>query len=230
MGYDNSKIYKLVCDDGYYYYGSTIQTLDERLWHHRGSSKTMTSKLYSHMREIGLEKVRIELVETVVCRNRKELRTVENKYILADINDTMCLNTLRSYTSETEKRAMEKERQTRNKDHRAEVVHSYYETHKDEINDRHKSYYSENKDVIGGKQKEYNEKHKDDIKSQRKQYYDENKERLCREKREKREENKEETKQKQSEYREKNRERINQLKRDAYSNKKEIERLRETSV
>lgn len=220
MGYENSKIYKLVCDDGHYYYGSTMQTMKDRLQNHKGSSKTMTSRLYTHIQEIGWDKVRIECVEEVSCKNRKELRIIENKYITEHRNDKLCLNTLRSYTPEDEKKVMEKERQTRNKEHRKEVVHRYYEDHKDEILERGKQYYEENKQHLQTKHKEYLEKNKEQVNLQRKKFYEENKERLCREKREKRQQNAEESRQRMKEYREQNRERINQQKRESYMRNK----------
>lgn len=221
MGYENSKIYKLVCDDGHYYYGSTIQSLDKRLYGHHGSTKIMTSKLYTHIQEIGWDKVKIECIEEVSCKNRKELREIENKYILESRNDSLCLNTLRSYTPDDEKKVMEKERQIRNKVHRAEVVHKYYEEHKVDIRKRGNQYYNENKEHLQTKNKEYIEKNKEQVVIQRKKFYDENKERLCREKREKRNQNPVETRMKMKAYREKNRDRINQQKREAYNRKKQ---------
>lgn len=221
MGYETSKIYKLICSDGYYYYGSTIQSLKDRFQHHKGSSKKMTSKLYTHIRNISWENVKIECVEEVSCNNRKELREVENKYILESKNDPLCLNTLRAYTPDDEKRIMEKERQIRNKHHRKEVVHQYYETHKEEIINRGKQYYNENKEQLQLQHKQYLEKNKEQVKIQRKNFYDENKERLCREKREKRQQNPEEARQNMKEYREKNKERIREQKRGAYRRNKE---------
>lgn len=222
MGYEDAKIYKLTCEDGCYYYGSTIVSLKARLWHHKESSKTMTSKVYSHIRTLGWDKVTIELVQAVSCANRKELRIIENTYIQSKKDDPKCLNTLRAYTSDDEKARMEKERQTRNADHRKEVVHTYYENHKDTINERHRQYYQDHKETLSAKSKAYNEAHKDKITEQRKQYYKEHKDRLCREKREMRAENPDHYRQKAKEYREKNRERIREAKRRAYHAKKVV--------
>ena len=63
MGYNTGKIYKLLCDDDHYYYGSTITTLINRFYNHKSSSKLMTSKLYKHINNIGWDKVKILLVE-----------------------------------------------------------------------------------------------------------------------------------------------------------------------
>ncbi len=223
MGYDNSKIYKLVCEDGCYYYGSTITTLKERLWHHKESAKTMQSKVYSHIRMIGWDKVTIELVEELVCKDRKELRVCENVYIQSSKDDPKCLNTLRAYTSEEEKLEMEKTRQKKNAEHRNEVMRQYHFAHKDEITERHKQYYNENREKFRQLSKEYNETHKLEIKEKRKKFYEENKERLCREKREKRAQNPELYKQKAKEYREKNADRIRETKRKSYIAKKAAE-------
>jgi hypothetical protein len=146
----------------------------------------MTSKVYSHIRTLGWDKVTIDLVQSVSCANRKELRVIENTYIQSKKDDPNCLNTLRAYTSDEEKVRLEKERQTKNAAHRKEVVHAYYENHKDTINEHHKKYYQDHKEQHIAKSRAYNELHKDEITEQRKRYYEENKERLCREKREKR--------------------------------------------
>ncbi len=183
MGYENSTVYKITCDDGCYYYGSTIQPLKERMWHHRASAKTMTSKLYTHINQLGWDKVQIAAVETPPCTSRKELRVAENTYILPGKDDPLCLNTLRSFTPEEEKRQMETARQARNAAHRKEVVHAYYESHKDAIAERHKRYYEENRETFAAKHRDYAENHKEEITLQRKQFYEANKERLCREKR-----------------------------------------------
>ena len=202
MGYDDAKIYRLSCDDGCYYYGSTIQSLKERLWHHKESSKTMTSKVYSHIRTLGWDRTTIDLVQSVSCANRKELRVIENTYIQSKKDDPKCLNTLRAYTSDEEKAKLEGERHAKTADHRKEVVHAYYENNKDTITERHKREYRDKKDERNAKSRAYNESHKAEIAEQRKRHYDEHKERLCREKREKRVQPPDYYKQKAKEYRE----------------------------
>ena len=219
MGYENSKIYRILCKDGCYYYGSTITSLKERLWHHRESAKTMTSRIYTHIRSIGWDNVTIELVETPLCKDRKELRIRENFYIESSKGDPNCLNTLRAYTSEEEKGVMEKTRQRKNAEHRKQVMHEYYETHKDEIREHRQQYYEENKPKFKQKCQEYNATHKTEIQEQRKKFYDENKERLCREKREKRSQNPELYRQKAKEYRETHADQIRETKRKSRAKK-----------
>jgi hypothetical protein len=195
MGYGDAKIYRLTCSDGCYYYGSTIQSLKERLWHHKESSRTMTSKLYSHIRTIGWDAVTIDLVQSLSCTNRKELRIIENTYIQSRKDDPNCLNTLRAYTSDEEKAKLERDRHSATADHRKEVVHAYYESHRDTIAERHAQYYHDHKEELRAKSTAYNASHRAEIKEQRKRHYEEHKERLCREKREKRAQNPEHFKQ-----------------------------------
>jgi hypothetical protein len=220
MGYDSAKIYKLICNDGHYYYGSTITELRRRLWNHKKSSETMTSKVYNHINSIGWNNVKIELVELYSCNNREELRIKENLFILESKDDKLCLNTLNAHTPIEEKKRMEKERQTKNKIHRSEVVHAYYEKNKDTIRKNAKNNYILNKNEHQKKCKQYNETNKDSIAKQRKQYYNENKDKLCEEKKKIRKT--EEYKQYMRDYRNKNKERINQLKRDKYVKNKAI--------
>lgn len=90
--YQNGKIYKLICEDGYYYIGSTIQKLYCRLNHHKYASKTGTSTLYKYINSIGCDKVKIELIEKYPCINKQELTIREQYHINNSINDLLCLN------------------------------------------------------------------------------------------------------------------------------------------
>jgi hypothetical protein len=220
MGYENSKIYRLLCEDGHYYYGSTIAELRSRLWGHKDSSKTMTSRVYTHINSIGWDKVRIELVESFSCKNRLEIRMKENEYINAAKSDILCLNTLPAFASDEEKQQRAINYYEKNKDSILERNKKYMESHKDDIVEKRKEHYEKNKSTIQSKNKEYLEQNKDRVRQQRKQFYEQNKERLLAEKREKRSINKEETRNKRKEYRDKNREHINAKKREAYMKSK----------
>jgi hypothetical protein len=215
MGYERSKIYKLACNDGHYYYGSTIADLRSRLWGHKDSSKTMTSRVYTHINSIGWDNVKIELVEEFSCENRTQLRMKENTYICSSKNDPLCLNTLPAFASDEEKHQRNIEYYEKNKDTILERNRKYCETHKDTIAEIRKEYYEKNKEILSAKNKEYINKNKEVINQQRKEYYQQNKEKLCAEKREKRK-NDPELKQKRKEYLEKNRERINLQKNESY--------------
>ena len=51
--YNNGKIYKLVCEDGCYYIGSTIQKLNLRFNSHKKSSKKVPCRVYDHINTMG---------------------------------------------------------------------------------------------------------------------------------------------------------------------------------
>lgn len=215
MGYERSKIYKLICNDGHYYYGSTIADLRSRLWGHKDSSKTMTSRVYNHINSIGWDNVRIELVEEFSCENRTQIRIKENTYINGSKNDPLCLNTIPAFASDDEKHQRSVEYYEKNKDNILERNRKYCETHKDSITEVRKQYYEKNKETLTTKHKDYINKNKEVIQQKKREYYEKNKERLCSEKREKRK-NDPEYKQKRKEYREKNREQINMKKMELY--------------
>ena len=79
--YQQSKIYKIVCQEiNEVYYGSTCQTLTQRLYQHIADSKTnsnITSK-----RIILRGNYKMELVENFPCETKAELRKREGFYQL----------------------------------------------------------------------------------------------------------------------------------------------------
>ena len=82
VDYKNGKIYKLVNDiNDNIYIGSTTQLLCKRMAWHRTKSKTGTSNLYNHMREIGIEQFKIILIENYSCNSKNELEARERYYI-----------------------------------------------------------------------------------------------------------------------------------------------------
>ena len=69
--YQNGKIYKLVCNDGYYYIGSTTQELNNRLNNHIYLSKSCVNKVYHYINFIGWDNVTITLIENYSCNSKK---------------------------------------------------------------------------------------------------------------------------------------------------------------
>lgn len=112
--YSRSKIYQLVCEDGYYYIGSTIEPLlCRRIANHRCDSvkpKYRDNKVYSHILKIGWDKVKIILIEAVSCTDKDELKMRENEYIIKAENDPLCLNHNRAFLTDDERVARSKER------------------------------------------------------------------------------------------------------------------------
>lgn len=91
------KIYKISnSQNSFYYIGSTVQTLPNRMYKHRIDclkERNKNNKFYKKMLEIGLKNWYIEALEFIDIVNLEELRKLrklEDKYInLLDIN---CLN------------------------------------------------------------------------------------------------------------------------------------------
>ena len=89
-------IYKLSDDEGYFYFGSTIQTLSDRFKAHKHNSKNTNSKLYQHFtyEKFCQNKITIEVIEEVVVENERELRKLEDQYITKYRNDLKLLNSM----------------------------------------------------------------------------------------------------------------------------------------
>lgn len=108
-----SKIYKMVCDDGYYYIGSTtLKYLSKRFCDHKFYSKkecAKTSRVYTHIASIGWDRVKIILIETLSCADSDELRMREDAYIVKAENDPLCLNHNRAFLTDDERITRKKE-------------------------------------------------------------------------------------------------------------------------
>ena len=142
------RIYKLECEDGYYYIGSTVEeTIQERLWKHKESSKRKPYKVYNHINNITWDKVKMVLVKEIEVLSLEELHTEENIYI--DLDDMLCLNTKRAYQTDEERKEYMSELNKKwynenkehikkyredNKEHRLEIRRLYYQRNKDRIN------------------------------------------------------------------------------------------------
>ena len=83
MNYANGKIYKIVGDDGSTYYGSTTESMKERMRKHPHNKGTMAyQKIISQM---DYETI---LLENYPCESRKELEDREAWYI----RENPCVN------------------------------------------------------------------------------------------------------------------------------------------
>jgi hypothetical protein len=161
--YKNGKIYMLESKEGNVrYYGSTVQSLKERLRKHKVDKKRyeeVKNRYYTSYKILEYSDCEISLVEDYPCNNKKELETRERFYI--ENND--CVN---------------KFIPTR-------TLKEWREEKKDEIKQQNKEYYEKNKDEILQKQKEYREEKKDEIKQQNKERYEKNKDEIKQKQKEK---------------------------------------------
>ena len=159
--YIDGKIYQLLCIDGHYYYGSTIQQLYKRLSTHKNLSKTDKTVLYNHINTIGWDNVSMELVEDYPCETTQQLRAKEDEYIRQSKNDPLCLNVNRACVSKDEILAYSVQ---------------YREEHREEILEKKLIYREQNRTLLCEKQKEYAQQHPESIREAKKQYYENHKE------------------------------------------------------
>jgi hypothetical protein len=129
--YQKAKIYKLWSPSkNLVYYGSTTQTLSQRLAKHISHYNCRT-KNYSSFIILDCEDYKIELVEEYPCNNKQQLEKKEGEYIKAN----ECVNIFVPCRTPKE----------------------YYEQHKEQECIRHKKYNQKYKEEIKEYQKNYRE-------------------------------------------------------------------------
>lgn len=91
MAEQMARIYRLLCGDGHYYIGATIQSLSLRLNTHKHLSKTTLNKIYTHLNKVGWDQITIELVEECLSTEKKGRL---QQHIDSHKDDPLCLNYL----------------------------------------------------------------------------------------------------------------------------------------
>jgi Uri superfamily endonuclease len=94
-----------ILDDGYFFIGSTTQSILERITLHINASKSYSKKykkLYKYINEIrkGWEDIIYITLEEVECNSEYELKKKEYSYIESFINDKKCLNNVQNIKQE----------------------------------------------------------------------------------------------------------------------------------
>ena len=134
-------VYKLVCDDGFYYFGCTKNELHKRFyWHKYAAQAAPQRKVNRHILQLGWEHVKIALVEEVLCKNRQELLRKESEYIEKQKCDMFCLNSCVSISLLT-KLEMRKRYAQEN----PEKIVAYREANREYYRKYAKEYYRKNK-------------------------------------------------------------------------------------
>jgi len=153
--YNRGKIYRLLCFDGHYYYGSTTQRLNYRFHHHKYAAKDGTSRVYIHLRTVGIDTVIIELVEEYPCNSVKELYERENLYIQDALQDEMCLNHHRAYVSPTEKHEQQVKYAKEHRQESIERTQLYRVEHYEEILKKRDAFRQAHRVELAAKQRDY---------------------------------------------------------------------------
>lgn len=159
--YSKGKVYKIVCNiTGDQYFGSTTQTLAQRLVQHRKQHLNKRKCKSSQIIERG--DYQIVLCEECPCDNVEQLRAIERKWI----EENECIN--KAIPNRTRKEYYQQP---------TEVVKrkNNYQKNKEVISIDGKEYYQKNKEQIKQKRREYYEKNKEKIADYKRQYYQQNK-------------------------------------------------------
>lgn len=183
MDYNNSKIYKLECEDGCYYYGSTTQSLEKRIYNHKKASTKQPYRVYKHINMIGWDKVTIILIEIYPCKSKRDLNKRESEFIYRDRTDKKCLNTILSYATEQQKNEKKKAYLESYKrpltDKRIEYNRNYNKEYRevkgDELKQKKSEYYYSNKEKLDAKNSENYYKNKEEILRKKREKYNLNK-------------------------------------------------------
>ena len=162
--YEQGKIYKLVNSvNDMIYIGSTTEPLHKRWVSHLTDYKRRpNNKLYTKIREIGIEHFKIILLSIYPCESKSQLVLREREeYDKYDIKKL--LNTYRPKVSEEEMNQLHKQcgkqYYERTKEHYLEVRKNYYNENKKTINKKNREYWNKNKDKLHEKNKEWRMKH-----------------------------------------------------------------------
>ena len=147
--YNHGRIYKLIDSFGFYYIGSTCNSLSHRLSGHRVDSKRRpNAKIYKQI--TNWNDISIVLMVEVNVENKEQLVREEDKYI--DRNDPFCLNSYRSFLTEEQK-----------KQYRVQNSQQYNTENREKIHQQKQKYYNENKEYKKKYTQQYRREHKEQI-------------------------------------------------------------------
>jgi hypothetical protein len=222
-------IYELICACcNEKYIGSTTKDLKTRFRYHCNDSKTKNSKLYRHMREVGVDKFKINLIEKVNVLTLDEVRMKETEYYYIM---KPSLNEISPYSTEEDLKIQKSESAKKNYNENKEEIlkktAEYYKNNKLHIDECSKKYRIENRDIINQRSRTYHFNNKDVIREKRKIYRKKNDAEIKEKKRLYRLLNAEKIKQKKKEYYEKNKDKINKKNMQNYYKNKDEEKLNE---
>jgi len=182
--YQKAKIYKLWSPSkNLVYYGSTVQTISQRLSKHLNKFKSYNNdnntNYYTSFLILECEDYKIELVEEYACNNKQQLDKKEGEYIKANecVNKRVEGRTSKEYYIDNHDTVREKQNQYNidNADKINEHQKQYNKDNADKIKEYKKQYAIDNADKLKELQKQYRIDNADKIKEYKKQYYNRNK-------------------------------------------------------
>jgi len=144
--YQKGKIYKIISPSkNLIYYGSTTQTLPQRLAQHIKENKAYNNKVNTRYccsyLVIECEDYKIELVEEYPCNNKQQLNKKEGEYQKSNecVNTHIAGRTTNEYYQDNKKQIYENRKEATiqwardNKEKRAATYKKYYENNRQRI-------------------------------------------------------------------------------------------------
>jgi hypothetical protein len=217
------QIYRLLCDDGHYYIGSTKSDLKYRLYHHKQHAVLWPDrKVYQHILTCGWDTVKIVCIEEVEYESKDDLRKRENEYIKESLSDPLCLNIKKAHLTKKELLEQQKEYLQANKEKVGAYQAAYRKENAEERCEYSRQYAAEHSEQVKARKKEYYESHKSEIIEKQKQYVEANKDLVQIRKKEWAEKNAEKIAEGRKLYAEKNKEIIQERGKEYYEQNKDI--------
>ena len=184
VNYNEGKIYKLLnTENDEVYIGSTTLPLHKRLYYHRKNSRLgHSSRVYNHMRELGVDKFYIELIEDFPCTNNSMLEAREGVFIreIGTLNMRIEGRSRQEWAQDNAQRIKEQraKHHIENKQRLNEISAKYQKDHKEEISKQRAEFRRKNKDKLKEANAKYRAENAQKIKEQKAKYQIENKQRL----------------------------------------------------
>jgi len=191
INYQNTIIYKLVCNDPTIidiYVGHTTDVI-RRKWQHKTACNNENTRKYNYYvyqfirNNGGFENWSIVQIELYPCNNTHEA-TARERYWLEQLSATLNTNipsrTPQEYREANKEEILEtrKEYYQANREQIRESQKEYYEANREIIIEKQKKYQKENKEIISEYHIEYNEINREIINEKSKEYYQKNKDRI----------------------------------------------------
>jgi len=154
--YQKGKIYKIISPSkNLVYYGSTTQTLSQRLTDHIKHYKYYNDNkkpFLSSFLVIECEDYKIELVEEYPCNNKQQLNKKEGEYQKANecVNSQIAGRTIKEWHEDNKERVAikQKEYQQDHKEQKAKTAKKYNEKNKDKIREYQKQWRLKQKELV----------------------------------------------------------------------------------
>tara|TARA_R110000772_G_scaffold262357_1_gene381405 strand:- start:182 stop:808 length:627 start_codon:yes stop_codon:yes gene_type:complete len=153
--YSQGKIYKVTCETGKIYIGSTVMSIQRRFYQHKCKHNLCLTRHFINPK--------IELIESYPCETVEDLLWKEREWI----EKTECVNTYRPIVGKAEA-----------KEHKKRSEKLRYQENKEKANAYGALYRQENKEMIKKKKADWYQQNKERIKERNALYQQQNKERI----------------------------------------------------